>query len=81
MDRIIDFAKNIDKDILYIKNILHYDVILHIGLIIFTAVASAHTHTSYYEEGKMPGINRIWAVCIFIVFYAVAMLIDWAKKK
>ena len=75
---IILIAKSIHKNILYIKNIIHYEMLLHIGIIIFTAVASAHAHSTYYEEGKIPGINRLVTLAMFIFFYSVTMLIEWA---
>ena len=81
MDKIIELFKNIHKDILFIKNKIHYDVLLHIGIVIFTSVASAHAQSTYYVEGKMPGINRLWTVGIFIFFYSIAMLIEWAKDQ
>lgn len=81
MDKIVELLKNIHKDILYIKNKIHYDVLLHIGIVIFTAVASAHAQSTYYDEGKMVGVNRLWTVGIFIFFYSIAMLIEWAKDQ
>jgi len=81
MDKIIELLKNIHKDILFIKDKIHYDVLLHIGIVIFTAVASAHAHSTYYDEGKMVGINRLWTVGIFVFFYSIAMLVEWAKDQ
>ena len=81
IDNFIESAKNIHTIILYIKNKIHYDLLLHIGIIIFAAVASAHTQSVYYDEGKLPGINRLWTVGIFIFVYSVAMLIEWAKDQ
>ena len=81
MDKIIELFKNIHKDILFIKDKIHYDVLLHIGIVIFTAVASAHAHSTYYDEGKMAGINRLWTVGIFVFFYSIAMLVEWAKDQ
>jgi len=81
MNNIVDTAKNIHKDILYIKDKIHYDLILHIGIVIFTAVASAHAHSTYYDEGKLVGINRITTVVIFLFFYCMGMLIEWAKNQ
>tara|TARA_B110001450_G_C17288063_1_gene346272 strand:+ start:193 stop:438 length:246 start_codon:yes stop_codon:yes gene_type:complete len=81
MDRIIDIAKNMHTNVLFIKNKIHYDLLLHIGIIIFTAIASSHAHATYYNEGKMQGINRIWTIGIFIFFYCGGMIIEWAKDQ
>ena len=80
-ENLINMIKNIHEDILYIKNKIQYDLLIHIGIVIFTAVASAHTQSAYYDEGKLEGINRFWTVGIFIFFYSVAMLIEWAKDQ
>ena len=80
-DNLINIIKNIHKYILFIKNKIQYDLFLHIGIVIFTAIASAHAQSTYYDEGKLPGINRLWTVGIFIFFYSFAMLIEWAKDQ
>lgn len=81
MDKIIELLKHIHKDILFIKDKIHYDLLLHIGIIIFTAVASAHAHATYYEEGKFEGMNRFITIIIFVFFYSIAMLVEWAKDQ
>lgn len=81
MDKIIYTIKNIHKYILYIKNIIHYDILIHIGIIITSAVASAHAQSLYYDEKNMEGINRLWTVGIFICIYSSTMLIEWAKDQ
>tara|TARA_Y100000589_G_scaffold321930_1_gene354058 strand:- start:2210 stop:2455 length:246 start_codon:yes stop_codon:yes gene_type:complete len=81
MDKIISIFKNIHSEILYVKDKIHYDLLLHIGIVIFTAVASAHAHSTYYEEGKFEGMNRFITIIIFIFFYSVGMLIEWAKNQ
>ena len=68
--------RSIHEDILYIKNNIYNvkDLLIHIGIVIFTAVASAppsavevvHSLQRYYDEGKLEGINRFWTVGIFI---------------
>ena len=79
--KIIPFIKTVHTDILYIKNKIHYDLLLHIGVVIFTAIASAHAHTTYYDEGKLVGVNRFTTIIIFIFFYSIGMLIEWAKDQ
>ena len=43
-DNLINIIKNIHKHILYFKNKIQYDLLLHIGIVIFTAVASHNQH-------------------------------------
>ena len=77
INRLEGFFKNALLVYLYVKDKIHYDLLLHIGIVIFTAVASAHAHSTYYEEGKFEGMNRFITIIILMLILEAEFIIGW----
>ena len=73
-----ELIKSMKDYILKVKDKIYFEEILHIGLVIATAIGSAKAHSSTYgSECAHCKFSPIWCICIFIFFYITTMIVDW----